>query len=116
MCGASPPLWLLSNCWQIHVTEIVLSNNFDDKTSQIKSGSWNIGTIFPSFIDFSANYIAQFIILALTYVSLDFVTLLFYGFTAKKISIWLKANPKTINIVSSLALIIIAIIVVFIKV
>ena len=74
------------------------------------------GTIFPSFIDFSANYIAQFIILALTYVSLDFVTLLFYGFTAKKISIWLKANPKTINIVSSLALIIIAFIAVFIKV
>ena len=74
------------------------------------------GTIFPSFIDFSANYIAQFIILALTYVSLDFVTLLFYGFTAKKISIWLKANPKTINIVASLALIIIAFIAVFIKV
>ena len=74
------------------------------------------GTIFPSFIDFSANYIAQFIILALTYVSLDFITLLIYGFTAKKISIWLKTNPKTINIVSSLALIIIAFIAVFIKV
>jgi len=74
------------------------------------------GTIFPNFIDYSANYIAQFCILAFSYVSLDFFTLLIYGFAAKKISIWLKANPKKINVVSALALIIIAFITSFVKV
>ena len=74
------------------------------------------GTIFPNFIDFSANYIIQFFILAFTYISLDFISLLIYGFTAKRISVWLKANPKTINFVSSLALIIIAFIAAFVKI
>ena len=36
-----------------------------------------------------------------------------YGLVAEKIVVWLKANPKTINIISSIALIIIAIIAVF---
>jgi len=73
------------------------------------------GTIFPNFIDFSLNYIVQFTILAFTYIALDFLTLLIYGFTSEKISIWLKANPRTINIISSIALIIIAIFAAFIK-
>ena len=33
------------------------------------------GAIFPNFIDFNKNYISQFIILASTYVLLDFITL-----------------------------------------
>ena len=35
------------------------------------------------------------------------------GFTARKITVWLKANPRTINIISSIALIIIAVIAAF---
>ena len=72
-------------------------------------------TIFPNFIDFERNYIVQFLILGMTYITLDFISLMVYGLTADKIVVWLKANPKTINIISSLALIIIALIAAFIK-
>ena len=71
--------------------------------------------IFPNFINFQENYISQFIILAITYVVLDFITLMIYGFGARKISLWLQANPKTINYVSSIALVVIAIIAAFMK-
>ena len=74
------------------------------------------GTIFPNFMNFQKNYISQFCILAITYVILDFLTLMIYGFGARKISVWLQANPKTINLVSSAALLIIALIAIFIKV
>ena len=74
-----------------------------------------IGTIFPTFIDFEKNYVVQFFILGLSYIVLDFISLMTYGLAAKKIIIWLKANPKTINYVSSIALVIIAIIAAFIK-
>ena len=74
------------------------------------------GAIFPNFMDFNGNYIGQFIILAITYVVLDFTTLIIYGMGAKKISLWLQANPKTINLVSSAALLIIALITAFVKV
>ena len=74
------------------------------------------GAIFPNFMDFNGNYIGQFIILAITYVVLDFITLIIYGMGAKKISLWLQANPKTINLVSSAALFIIALITAFVKV
>ena len=73
------------------------------------------GAIFPNFIDFNKNYISQFIILAFTYVVLDFITLMIYGIGAKKISLWLQANPQTINLFSSAALLIIALITAFIK-
>jgi len=73
------------------------------------------GTIFPSFIDFEKNYIVQFFILGISYVTLDFISLMAYGLTANKIVVWLKANPKTINYISSIALIIIATIAAFIK-
>ena len=74
------------------------------------------GAIFPNFMDYSGYYIGQFIILAITYVVLDFTTLIIYGMGAKKISLWLQANPKTINLVSSAALFIIALITAFVKV
>ena len=74
------------------------------------------GAIFPNFMDYSSNYIGQFIILAITYVVLDFITLIIYGMGAKKISLWLQANPKTINLVSSAALLIIALIAAYMKV
>jgi homoserine/homoserine lactone efflux protein len=66
------------------------------------------GTIFSSFIDFSGNYFAQFIILMTTYVILDFVTLMIYGIAAEKVSVWLKGNPKTLNTISACVLLIIA--------
>ena len=67
------------------------------------------GTIFSSFIDFSTNYIGQFIILMSTYVTLDFITLIIYGLAAEKVSVWLKGNPKILNTISACVLIIIAI-------
>ena len=67
------------------------------------------GTIFSSFIDFSTNYIGQFIILMSTYVILDFMTLIIYGMAAEKVSVWLKGNPKILNTISACVLIIIAI-------
>ncbi len=66
------------------------------------------GTIFTSFIDFSSNYFIQFLILIFTYVLLDFVTLMIYGFAANKVSIWFKSNPKVLNTISACVLIIIA--------
>ena len=67
--------------------------------------------IFPQFIDFNENYIAQFLILLTTYVVLDFLSLIGYAILANKISIWSKANPKVINTISACVLIIIAIII-----
>ena len=66
-------------------------------------------------MNFNDNYIFQFIILAVTYVVLDFSSLMIYALGARKISLWLQANPKTINYVSSSALVIIAIIAAFMK-
>ena len=66
------------------------------------------GTIFTSFIDFEANIIVQFIILMITYVILDFMTLMMYGFAAEKIASYLKSKPSLLNTLSALALILIA--------
>ena len=66
-------------------------------------------TIFPSFIDFNSNYVLQFIILIITYMVLDFATLIGYAILANKAIVWIKANPKIINTISACALIAIAI-------
>ena len=66
------------------------------------------GTIFTSFIDFTSNYTVQFFILIITYISLDFLTLMIYAFAANRVSIWLKDNPKVLNTISACVLIIIA--------
>ena len=67
------------------------------------------GTIFSSFINFQSNIVSQFLILMITYVVLDFVTLMIYGFAADKISIWLNGKPKLLNTISACVLLIIAI-------
>ena len=67
--------------------------------------------VFPQFIDFNENYIAQFIILLTTYVILDFLSLIGYALLANKLIVWIKANPKVINTISACVLIIIAIII-----
>ena len=67
------------------------------------------GTIFPTFINFSSNVITQFFILLITYVVLDFLTLMIYGLAAEKISIWLKSKPKVLNTISACVLLILAV-------
>ena len=67
--------------------------------------------IFPQFIDFSSNYVVQFFILIVTYMFLDFVSLIAYAMLANKLIVWLKTNPKVINSISACALLIIAIII-----
>tara|TARA_B100000686_G_C16337804_1_gene736358 strand:+ start:54 stop:662 length:609 start_codon:yes stop_codon:yes gene_type:complete len=69
--------------------------------------------IFPQFIDFSSNYIIQFLILISTYVILDFLSLVGYAVLANKLIVWIRANPKIINTISACVLIIIAIIIAF---
>ena len=69
------------------------------------------GAIFPQFLNLEGDFIIQLVILIVSWIILDFSTLMLYGFTAQKITIWLKANPKTINIISACALIIIAIVI-----
>ena len=99
------------------------SNNSSSKSifSFFKDGFLVAGTspkawmffplIFPQFIDFNSNYIFQFIILIITYVVLDFLSLMAYAVLARKLIVWLKANPRVINTISASVLFIIAIIV-----
>ncbi len=68
--------------------------------------------IFPQFIDFNSNYVVQFFILILTYVVLDFISLIAYAFLAQKLITWIQANPKTINTISASVLVIIALIII----
>ena len=65
--------------------------------------------IFPQFINFNENYISQFIILIITYMVLDFLSLIGYAVLANKLLKWIKANPRTINTISACALIIIGV-------
>ena len=67
--------------------------------------------IFPQFIDFNSSYIVQFLILITTYVVLDFLSLIAYAVLARKLIVWIKANPKVINTISACVLILIAIII-----
>ena len=69
--------------------------------------------IFPQFIDFNSNYVVQFLILMTTYVTLDFLSLIAYAVAAKKLIVWIKANPRAINTISACVLIIIAFIITF---
>jgi len=69
--------------------------------------------IFPQFLNLQGDFIIQLIILIISWIVLDFSTLMLYGFTAQKIISWLKTNPKTINTISACALIVIAIIIAF---
>ena len=68
--------------------------------------------IFPQFIDFNANYVAQFFILITTYVVLDFLSLIGYALLAQKLITWIKTNPKTINTISASVLVLIALIII----
>ena len=67
------------------------------------------GTIFPTFINFTSNIIPQFLLLLITYVVLDFLTLMIYGLAADRISVWLRSNPKVLNTISACVLLILAV-------
>ena len=67
--------------------------------------------VFPQFIDFSSNYVIQFLILITTYVVLDFLSLIAYAVAANKLIVWIKANPKVINSISACVLIVIALVI-----
>ena len=71
--------------------------------------------IFPQFIDFNSNYVVQFFILITTYIVLDFLSLIAYAVLARKLIVWIKANPKVINTISACVLVIIAMIIVFMQ-
>ncbi len=100
-------------------SEIITSKSF---FSFFKDGFLVAGTspkawlffplIFPQFIDFNSNYVIQFFILIITYVVLDFLSLIGYALLAQKLITWIKANPKTINTISASVLIIIAFIII----
>ena len=68
--------------------------------------------IFPQFIDFNGNYLIQFLILIITYVVLDFLSLIGYALLAQKLVSWINTKPKTINTISASVLVIIAAIIV----
>ena len=68
--------------------------------------------IFPQFIDFNSNYVVQFLILIITYVVLDFLSLIAYALLAQKLTSWIKTNPKTINTISASVLVLISLIIV----
>ena len=63
--------------------------------------------IFPQFIDFNSNYVFQFFILIITYIVLDFLSLIAYAVLAQRLIVWIKTNPKTINTISASVLVII---------
>ena len=100
-------------------SEIITSKSF---FSFFKDGFLVAGTspkawlffplIFPQFIDFNSNYIVQFFILIITYVVLDFLSLIGYALLAQKLILWINANPKTINTISASVLIFIALIII----
>ena len=65
--------------------------------------------IFPQFLNLESDFLIQLIILIISWVVLDFSSLMLYGFAATKIVSWLKTNPKTINTITACALVFIAI-------
>ena len=122
-------IYLLYLAYDIYNSRLkdINSNNIKSKSflSFFKDGFLVAGTspkawmffplIFPQFIDFNSNYVIQFLILISTYVILDFLSLVAYAMLARKLIVWIKANPKVINTISASVLIIIAIIIVFIQ-
>jgi Putative threonine efflux protein len=122
-------IYLLYLAYDIYNSRLkdINSNNIKSKSflSFFKDGFLVAGTspkawmffplIFPQFIDFNSNYVIQFLILISTYVVLDFLSLVAYAMLARKLIVWIKANPKVINTISASVLIIIAIIIVFIQ-
>jgi len=124
--GISYLLYLAYDIYNLKPKE-VSSGNVSSKSffSFFKDGFLVAGTspkawmffplIFPQFIDFNENYIVQFLILITTYVVLDFLSLIAYAVLARKLIVWIKANPKVINTISACVLVLIALIIALIQ-
>ena len=124
--GIAYLLYLAYDIYKLQPKDINI-NNISSKSffSFFKDGFLVAGTspkawmffplIFPQFINFNSNYIVQFVILITTYVVLDFLSLIAYAVLARKLIVWIKANPKVINTISACVLILIAIIIAFIQ-
>ena len=116
-------LYLAYDIYKLKPKEINSKNNITKSFfSFFKDGFVVAGTspkawaffplIFPQFIDFSSNYVIQFLILMTTYVVGDFLSLMGYAVAARKLIAWLTTSPKIINTISACVLVIIAIIIV----
>ena len=121
--GVSYILYLAFDIYNSRPKEINSSKDFSKSFfSFFKDGFLVAGTspkawmffplIFPQFIDFNGNYLIQFLILIITYVVLDFLSLIGYALLAQRLITWINTKPKTINTISASVLVIIASIIV----
>ena len=112
--GVAYLFYLATDVYFSKVKNLKNVNSEKSRLSLFKDGFLVAGTspkawaffplIFPQFINFETNYVVQFLILIITYVVLDFLSLICYAFLAIKLIDWLKANPKTINTISACVL------------
>ena len=117
--GVAYLFYLATDVYFSKVKNLKNVNSEKSRLSLFKDGFLVAGTspkawaffplIFPQFINFETNYVIQFLILIITYVVLDFLSLICYAFLANKLIDWLKANPKTINTISACVLLFIGI-------
>ena len=112
--GVAYLFYLATDVYSSKVKNLKNVNSEKSRLSLFKDGFLVAGTspkawaffplIFPQFINFETNYVVQFLILIITYVVLDFLSLICYAILANKLIDWLKANPKTINTISACVL------------
>ena len=112
--GVAYLFYLATDVYFSKVKNLKNVNSEKSRLSLFKDGFLVAGTspkawaffplIFPQFINFETNYVVQFLILIITYVVLDFLSLICYAFLANKLIDWLKANPKIINTISACVL------------
>ena len=112
--GVAYLFYLATDIYFSKVKNLKKVNSEKSRLSLFKDGFLVAGTspkawaffplIFPQFINFETNYVVQFLILIITYVVLDFLSLICYAILANKLIDWLKANPKTINTISACVL------------
>ena len=117
--GVAYLFYLATDVYFSKVKNLKNVNSEKSRLSLFKDGFLVAGTspkawaffplIFPQFINFETNYVVQFLILIITYVVLDFLSLICYAILANKLIDWLKANPKTINTISACVLLVIGV-------
>ena len=117
--GVAYLFYLATDVYFSKVKNLKNVNSEKSRLSLFKDGFLVAGTspkawaffplIFPQFINFETNYVVQFLILIITYVVLDFLSLICYAILANKLIDWLKANPKTINTISACVLLLIGV-------
>ena len=113
--GVAYILYLAFDIYNSRPKEINSSKDFSKSfISFFKDGFLVAGTspkawmffplIFPQFIDFNENYLIQFLILIITYVVLDFLSLIGYALLAQKLISWINTKPGIINTISACVL------------